>query len=139
MKTINEKPEISKKNPSHIPKQRYYELMHFCMQYNDWKKALRCLDGWSTGSVDISGVIRRSGPSDPTERIALARAYYSTHIDMVDRCIGELDPAIAPYVLKGVTENITYDDLRVKGCPCCRQVYYRWYRYFFWLLSKERQ
>lgn len=138
-KLTNERPELSSKNPTYIPKHRYYELKHFCLQYNDWKKALRCLNGWSTGTVDISAIVRNNNPSNPTERTALARAYYSAHIDMVDRCIAELDPALAPYILKGVTEGLWYDILRTKGCPCCREIYYEYYRYFFWLLSKERQ
>ena len=29
--------EISKKNPYWIPKHRYFELKHFCLQYPDWK------------------------------------------------------------------------------------------------------
>jgi hypothetical protein len=24
------------------------------------------------------------------------------------------------------------------ACPCCRELYYEYYRHFFWLLSKER-
>lgn len=129
-KMENERPELSAKNPSHIQRQRYYELKHFCLQYNDWKKALRCLNGWSTGAIDISGVVRGE-PSDPTAKAALARAYYSSHIDLIDRCIEKLDPALAPYILKGVTEGLGYDILRTKGCPCCREIYYEYYRYFF--------
>ena len=31
-------PEISKNKPEWIPKHRYYELKHFCLQYPEWKK-----------------------------------------------------------------------------------------------------
>lgn len=134
-----ERPELSKKNPYHIPKQRYYELKHFCMQYPEWKKALNLIDGWQTSPHDISGVIKGAPPESPTERQALARVYYSSHIDIVDKCIADLDTVLAPYILEGVTQGIGYDILRNKGCPCCREVYYEHYRYFFWLLSKERQ
>lgn len=34
-----ERAELSKKNPYHIPRYRYYELKYFCRQYDDWKKA----------------------------------------------------------------------------------------------------
>lgn len=43
-----ERAQLSAKNPCHIPKHRYYELKHFCLQYPDWKKALVLLDGWNT-------------------------------------------------------------------------------------------
>ena len=133
------RPELSKMNPYHIPRQRYYELKHFCRQYNDWKKALTLIDGWQTTPNDASGIIKGTPPESPTERQALARVYYSGHIDIVDRCIADLDTVLAPYILEGVTQGIGYDILRNKGCPCCRETYYIHYRYFFWLLSKERQ
>ena len=53
--------------------------------------------------------------------------------------IAELDTALAPYIKKGVTEGDGYNKLQANGCPCCRETYYEHYRYFFWLLSKERQ
>lgn len=134
-----ERAELSQKNPYHIPRYRYYELKYFCRQYGDWKKALILIDGWQTSPNDISGIIKGNPPESSTERQALARLYYREHIDLVDKCIAELDTALAPYILKGVTEGIGYEPLHAKGCPCCRETYYEHYRYFFWLLSKERQ
>lgn len=134
-----EKAELSEKNPCHIPKHRYYELKHFCLQYPEWKKALTLLDGWNTEPRDMPSVLKGIPPESPTERQALARLYYSRHMDILDACIRELDPAIAPYIQKGVTEGLGYDILRTRGCPCCRELYYEYYHYFFWLLSKERQ
>ena len=34
-----ERAQLSAKNPCHIPKHRYYELKHFCLQYNMESKA----------------------------------------------------------------------------------------------------
>lgn len=135
----HERPELSQKSPYYIPRQRYYELKHFCMQYNDWKKALTLIDIWETSPQHLSGVIKGTPPESPTERIALARVYYSRCIDILESCIGKLEGSLAPYILKGVTEGLGYDILRNRGCPCCREIYYECYRYFFWLLSKERQ
>ena len=44
-------------------------------------------------------------PSNPTERMAIVRVFYSNRIDLLERCLGELEPAIAPYILRGVTEG----------------------------------
>ena len=134
-----ERAELSKKNPYHIPRYRYYELKYFCRQYDDWKKALTLIDGWQTSPNDISGIIKGCPPVSQTERIALSRVFYSSCIDIVDKCIAELDTALAPYIKKGVTEGDGYNKLQSNGCPCCRETYYEHYRYFFWLLSKERQ
>lgn len=132
-----ERPVLSKKNPYYIPKQRYYELKHFCLQYRDWKRALVRITGWKS-APESTGAIVNATPANPTEQLALLRAFYSCRVEMVERCANECDPVLAPYILQGVTEGISYEALRLKGCPCCKDIYYANYRRFFWLLSKER-
>lgn len=105
-KLRNEKPELSKKSPFYITKHRYYELKNFCLQYPDWKKALEQVNGWESNSHEVSGIVRGTLPESSTERQAIIRAYYSTHIDIIDHCVAKLEPAIAPYVLRGVTEEV---------------------------------
>lgn len=83
-----ERAELSKKNPYHIPRYRYYELKYFCRQYDDWKKALTLIDGWQTSPNDISGIIKGCPPESPTERIALSRVFYSSCILTRTRCRG---------------------------------------------------
>ena len=89
-KLRNEKPELSKKSPFYITKYRYYELKNFCLQYPDWKKALEQVNGWESSSHEVSGIIRGSLPESSTERQAMIRAYYSMHIDIIDRCVTTL-------------------------------------------------
>ena len=134
----HEKPELSPKNPYHLSRHRYYELKHFCFQYKEWKKALALLDGWQSHGDEVGGIIKGNMPSDPTERCAMLRAYYSQHIELINDCLAMLEPAIAPYILKGVTEGLSYNQLRARGCPCGSETYYQLYHKFFWLLSKER-
>ena len=133
-----ERAKLSKTNPYYIPAERYYELKHFCRQYDDWKKALNYIDGWQLSPSDISGILKGAPPESQTGRWALARVYYSGHIDILEGCMRQFDAAVGPYLLRGVTEGLGYDALRANGCPCCRELYYEYYRYFFWLLSKER-
>lgn len=134
-----ERAELSKKNPYHISGHRYYELKHFCMQYPEWKQALVMLDAWKAKPEELrTYTIKGNRDSNPTEQTAIARAFFSKRIDLIERCLREITPAIAPYVLKGVTESVSYDILRIHGCPCCRESYYQEYRKFFWVLSIER-
>lgn len=81
-----ERAELSKKNPYHIPRYRYYELKYFCRQYDDWKKALTLIDGWQTSPNDISGIIKGCPPESPTERIALSRVFYSKVTKRCAKC-----------------------------------------------------
>lgn len=79
------RPEISIKNKYWISKHRHYELKHFCLQYNGWKKAYSYL---SNSDISISTIDRLpSGniPGDPTTKRALLRAYYSERIDLIEK------------------------------------------------------
>ena len=101
-----ERAELSKKNPYYISKHRYYELKHFCRQYDEWKRALVRIDGWKA-FPESTGAIVNATPSNPTEQMAMARAFYSNRVDLLENCLGELEPANAPYILRGVTEGQT--------------------------------
>lgn len=134
------RPEVSKKNPYWIGKHRYYELKHFCLQYPIWKKAYQSLDGLSRRPADLQ-VFVKSGQmkGDPTERCAQSRIFFLDRMEMVEQAAVGADSELYPYLLRGVTEGLSYDALKMKyDIPCCRDVYYAAYRRFFWLLSKRR-
>ena len=97
------------------------------------------LDAWKAKPEGLQTVtMRGSRVSNPTEQVGIARAFFTKRIDLVKRCLDEIEPSIAPFVLKGATECVPYDILRIQGCPCCRESYYEEYRKFFWVLSIER-
>lgn len=135
------RPEISEKNKYWISRHRYYELKHFCLQYPTWKRVRAALDDLSVHSPIIESIpVFGNIPSDPTAKYAIAKEYYSNKIKMVERVALEADPVIGMYVLRAVTEELSYNYLKMKlGIPCGKDMYYDRYRKFFWLLSKERQ
>lgn len=133
------RPELSKKNKYWIERHRYYELKHFCLQYPTWKKMYNVLDGMSKHSVD-SVSIKVSSNGNPTERCGIAKAYYSERIAMVENVSKATDSELSFYILKAVTEGLSYESLKAKlEIPCCKDTYYELYRRFFWLLNKERE
>lgn len=133
------RPELSKKNPYWIEKHRYYELKHFCLQYPIWKQAYNSLGGLYGRVSDFAFSSNKYNASSPTERIAIARGFYSDRMDMVEKTAKEADCTLSAYIVIGVTENMSYDLLRVNyDIPCCKDVYYDRYRRFFWLLNKAR-
>lgn len=132
--------ELSKKNKYWIERHRYYELKHFCMQYPIWKKVYSAIEGARGIAPERILSIVRNMPSDPTAKAAIAKLYYSDKIDLVERVAKEADPELSSYILKGVTEGVSYEYLKTRlEIPCCKDTYYDRYRRFFWLLSKERQ
>jgi hypothetical protein len=131
--------ELSEKNPYWIEKHRYYELKHFCLQYPIWKKNYIFLNGLSSKNTDLLKPVVSNDISDPTAKYAIARAYYSNRIDMLENVAKMTDQFLGEYILQGVTEGWSYDILKARlEIPCCKDTYYELYRRFFWLLNKER-
>jgi hypothetical protein len=133
------RPEVSIKNRYYIDKHRHYELKHFCLQYPRWKKAyIDCLDHDMPMSM-VEGVQDIGGLYDPTATRAVTRSYYSKRMQLIEEVAKNADRYLWQYILKGVTEGVSYTYLKTKlGIPCGKDMYYDRYRRFFWLLSEIR-
>lgn len=134
------RPELSDKNKYWISRHRYYELKHFCLQYPLWRKAYEILDDSTIRSPQIDERISTSNVhGDPTAKWAITKAYYSERINMVKKAAMDTDEDLYIYILKAVTEDLSYNYLKTKlDMPCGKDMYYDRYRKFFWILSKER-
>lgn len=131
--------EISEKNRYYINKHRHYELKHFCLQYKEWKKAYEACNE----SVIFASQVERSSssniPSDLTAKYALKKIQYAERIKLIEQAAKEADEFLYPYILKAVTEGLSYTYLKARlDIPCGRDMYYDRYRRFFWLLSEMR-
>lgn len=131
------RPEVSRKNKYWIDRHRHYELKHFCLQYPEWKRAYR-----SSPSISSSFGNEPSGGDlheDPTAKHAMRKVCYMERIKLIERIAGEADEDLHNYILKGVTEGLSYTYLKTKmNMPCSRDMYYDRYRKFFWLLDNAR-
>lgn len=134
------RPEISEKNKYYIDKHRHYELKHFCLQYPVWKKAYAAFDDSSISLSTIDGIRTSNMPGDPTAKRAIKKAYYIERINLIEKIAKDADRYLHDYILKAVTEELSYTYLKAKlNIPCGRDMYYDRYRRFFWLLSEARK
>ena len=133
------RPALSCKNKYWIDRHRYYELKHFCLQYSSWRKAYIALDGLSGRPCEQNPAAHTKTVSDPTARCAEAKLFYSERMELLKKVAHETDYDLQPYILKAVTEGLSYEHLKAQAnIPCSKDVYYDLYRKFFWLLSKAR-
>ena len=131
--------DISPKNKYHIDKHRHYELNHFCLQYPEWKRTYTDLENPKVSLSMLERVPTSNIPGDPTAKRAMVKAYYSDKIDLIERIARETDEYLCGYILKGVTEGLSYTYLKSRlEIPCGKDMYYDRYRRFFWLLSNAR-
>ena len=133
------RPELSIKNKYRIDKHRHYELKHFCLQYPEWKRAYADFSDPTIPLSTIERVPTSNLPGDPTAKRAVMKAHYQERMDLIEKIAMETDKCLYDYILKAVTENLSYTYLRSRlGIPCGRDMYYDRYRRFFWLLNQAR-
>ena len=132
------RPEISEKNKYWIDKHRHYELKHFCLQYPAWKREYAAIRP-SIASSANERIPSTNTHSDPTAKLAMRSAGYSEKMRLIERAAMEADNVLQAYILKGVTEGLSYTYLKTQlGIPCSKDTYYDRYRRFFWLLNNIR-
>lgn len=136
----NVRPLISMKNKYWIDKHRHYELKHFCLQYPLWKQTYEDLNDIGVSLSNIDRIPSSSNiPSDPTSGQAIKRTYYLERIKLIERVAKEADESLYDYILKAVTEGLSYTYLKARlDIPCGKDLYYDRYRRFFWLLNQIR-
>lgn len=133
------RPELSIKNKYYIDKHRHYELKHFCLQYPSWKKAYDEFDNLSIPLSMIERVPTSNLPGDPTAKRALMKTRYLEKIKLIEDTAKKADQYLYQYILKAVTENLSYTYLKTKlNIPCGKDMYYDRYRRFFWILDETR-
>lgn len=133
------RPEISENNKYWISKHRYYELKHFCLQYPLWKKMYTSYNDPMIFSPSFEERRTTNIPVDPTSKYAMEKLYYADRIELIERIAKETDSELHSYILRAVTEGLSYTYLKTKlEMPCGRDMYYDRYRRFFWLLSNSR-
>ena len=130
--------ELSKKSKYWISKHRHHELKYFCLQYPSWKKECSFIDSISVTYVTQDRIIDNK-ITDLTSNCAIRKAYYKDMINIVEKAAKDTDEELYWYILKGVTEGLSYSILKARfNIPCGRDMYYERYRKFFWLLNKYR-
>lgn len=87
----------------------------------------------------IDGARRTTGVYDPAVARDVTKTYYSDKMTMLEQVAKDADRYLWQYILKAVTEGLSYTYLRTKlDIPCGKDMYYDRYRRFFWLLSEIR-
>jgi hypothetical protein len=133
------RPEITTKNKYYIDKHRYYELKHFCLQYLSWKKTYAALLELGVTSSLLEQSSTSGNRSDLTAKYAMRRSHYADRIKLIEQTAMDADEDLYIYILKAVTEGLSYTYLKTKlDIPCGKDMYYDRYRRFFWLLSESR-
>lgn len=116
-----------------ISRARYNELKYFCIQYEEKKRELH--KSYGLGAVVNDGMPKGNLPGNPTERAAIRNVMLQRDIELIEQTAMEADSEIYRWLIKNVTEEISYEWLNV---PIGRRQFYESRRYFFYLLAQKR-
>lgn len=118
-----------------LPKERYYELVHFCRQYN----------GWIDSKNRVNSILKTSR----NRKLADGRmlhdvmkeklSYYEERINIIESTVKEANNMIYSYLLYGVTNETNYHKMleQMGNLPYTEDVYYDSYRRFFNILNEK--
>ena len=114
---------------------RYRELYYFCQLYGEKKEELqRCY------SVTSEPTSKRSENTHMLTNFAEQQTdktnKLSRDIGLIEQTAQEAVGGLYPYILKNVTEDITYEHM---GVPCGRRQFYFMRRKFFCLLDRKKE
>ena len=120
-----------------LPKNRFYELKHFCLQYPEWKSFLNKVK--ANVGKDIIHSEGQNYPGRPTEMLGIALGDISVKVSMMEEAAKETDSELWSYILRAVGYGDSYGRLKdIYHIPCSRERFNNLYRKFFWLLDKSQ-
>lgn len=133
------KNDISKKNKYWISKERYLELVHFCLQYPEWiSERIYVAFNPVRTSLTMSEVKQKPVVDDLTMEQLTTLAILDQNIAMVEVVANEADPTLFPYIMQSITRGLSYESINAfERVPCSRNVFYDTRRKFFWLLDRR--
>lgn len=129
---------LKKNNKYYIPKHRFYELYHYCLQYEDWLTEYNAIGQLNAVTMDSQA---GSGPGDPTYTKVARRLELREKMDEIRNAAAAADRSLAKYIVLAVTkEGCSYQFLHtVHGMPCSRKMFYDRRRKFYWIMDKKRK
>jgi len=83
--------------------------------------------------------VQTSGNFDPTEAAGIRHAELSAKVALVEGAAREAisNPILRMWILYGVTNGITFDQLAAKGIPCGKDMFYESRRAFYYQVAQR--
>ena len=122
-----------KLNDFNIDSDQYHELFYFCKRYKARELEINSLRGLTAPCMD--GMPKGNRTGSQTEFKAIKIDKLRKENELIEQSAIEADPYIYQYILKNVTEGISYEYMKV---PKGRAQFYNSRRLFFKILSEKR-
>ena len=127
----------STKNKYYIPKEDYLTAIHYSLRYPLWLAELNDAEDTSTAiRYDLDKV--QTSPSANTVFNAAEKSIaLREKIELIDGLIAMCAEGMEHFLRLGVCYGLTFDQLKIKGLPCEKDMYYRIRRRYYYELSRR--
>lgn len=123
-----------KKSQYKLPPPIFRCVRNYALSYPTWKAQESIWLG--VKGMEYDGMPHGTSVGNPTESLGIKLAELGNNCNAIEEVARMAGEDLSHWLLLGVTEDITADELIRRGMPCCNKVYYRMRRKFFYLLAK---
>lgn len=127
----------TKRSPYYVDPPLYVHAIIWCKCYPIWKKELQTLSDSSKGIDYSKEKVQSNSDYDATADIAMKRLELEHKINLLETTARIVMPDAPEYMIRGVTEDVTPEELIRAGMPYCKNLFYLRRQKLFYLLSKR--
>ena len=121
----------------YVHEEVYKTIVHFCRQYPLWVSEL-AVEPDASKAVDYRKErVQSSNQYDPTSEIAMRRQQIAKKKELVDTTAREIAGPLDKWIVLGVGNGLTFYQLKERGTPCGKDVYYELRQKFYHQMSKK--
>ena len=126
---------LSPKNKYYIPKEAYLTAIHYSLQYPLWDAEVQDARDTSTAIRYDKDKVQTSPNGDMIYNAATRAIELSKKIDLINEVISQCAEGMDYFIRLGVCYGLTFDQLKERGMPCERDMYYRIRQRYYYELS----
>lgn len=128
---------LSRKSKYYLPKETFLTVVHYCKQYPLWADEIRHTADTRGALTYDKDRVQTSNDYDPTSSTAMRLAEVSAKKEAVDQVAVDVGGVIAEWLILGVCYGVPFFQLRDKGIPCGKDMYYDRRRKFYFEMAKK--
>lgn len=129
----------SEKSKYYIPKEDYLTAIHYSLRYPLWKQELESMADTSRAITYDKDKVQTSNDYDSTFEAAvrISESDMQRKVKLIDDTITLVACGIDEYLKLGVCYGLTFYQLKGKGMPCEKDLYYLIRRHYYYELSRR--
>lgn len=122
-----------------IPKEDYLTAIHYSLRYPLWKEEVETMADTSRAITYDKDKVQSSNCYDSTYEAAvrITDSYAMSRIKLIDGIISSVAQGMEYWLRLGVCYGLTFNQLKGKGMPCEKDMYYNMRKRYYYELSQQ--